>query len=187
MAYEAAIAKGWKDLRALADRDRYQVEFLGAAYEADLKEDNVAVYPDGRPTKDYLVILILHYLAGLLKKSFAPSGEWVSFKEIEAGEVYFPAFRESAIKPLLARYGARPEEVLGLNVPFGVRRVEAGDIGVEIEALKGIIVRIAFWRPDEEFGPEATILFDRNLTNIYATEDIAVFLRVIAHALIKGG
>ena len=38
-------------------------------------------------------------------------------------------------------------------------------------------------RGDDEVGPEATMLFDRNITKIYPMEDVAVFSRVVVHQL----
>jgi hypothetical protein len=186
MSYEAALAKAWEELTRLASRGKYSVEFLGDTYGVDFKKRLIRAQGANTPAKEYLAILILHYLAGSLKKSFSPCGEWISFKELEGGEVYFPAFRDSAIKPLLARYGENPEDILSASGRFAVRRFEGGDTGVEVETFKGIWVRIVFWRGDEEFGPEATILFDKNLTGIYSMEDIAVLLRLVVHAVIKG-
>jgi hypothetical protein len=36
------------------------------------------------------------------------------------------------------------------------------------------------WRPDEEFGPEANLLFDKSITGIFCTEDIVVLAGIIA-------
>ena len=59
---------------------------------------------------------------------------------------------------------------------FRGRIVEGGHTAVEFAAFPEIFVRIIFWIGDEELPGGATILFDRGLTEIFCTEDIAVLL-----------
>ena len=42
---------------------------------------------------------------------------------------------------------------------------------------------MVFWKGDEELPPEATMLFDRGLTEIYSTEDVAVLLMAIVNRI----
>ncbi|OPY53535.1 MAG: hypothetical protein A4E49_01371 [Methanosaeta sp. PtaU1.Bin112] len=51
----------------------------------------------------------------------------------------------------------------------------------------GWICRIAaslFWEEDEDLPAEASILFDRGLTRIYSTEDVAVLLLAVVQKAI---
>jgi hypothetical protein len=130
-----------------------------------------------------LKILILHYLAGRAKGSHAPAGEWISFKEIEGGEIYYPAFREGAITPILRKYGKAPERLVDAAERLGGRRIAGGDCAIEITAFDNIRVKVIIWKGDEEFGPDAAILFDKNITDIFTMEDIVVLSRLIAHSL----
>jgi hypothetical protein len=41
------------------------------------------------------------------------------------------------------------------------------------------LVRLVFWKEDEELPAEASLLFDRGLTEIYSTEDVAVLLLAV--------
>ena len=54
--------------------------------------------------------------------------------------------------------------------------VKGGDIAIELETFPEVFIRIVIWRGEDEIPPEATILFDRSLTDVLTTEDIAVFL-----------
>ena len=125
----------------------------------------------------------MHYLIGSLKQDFAPSGEWVSFKEIEAGQFYYPAFYEGAIKPIVKKYGTNLQGLASAADRFGGKIINMGDVGIEITAFQDILIRLVLWKGDEEFAPEATMLFDKNITNIFSTEDIAVLARAIAYKL----
>jgi len=58
--------------------------------------------------------------------------------------------------------------------------VEQGDIGIVVEAFAKVPAMITLWRKDEEFSPEANMLFDKSITGIFCTEDIAVLANIIA-------
>lgn len=181
MPYEAAIKKAWQDLEDLAERQSpHNVALLGDRYTVNLKDKTVFSNSCNVPTKEYLTILILHYLINSLKGAYIPSGEWISFKDIEGGETYYPAYRKSVIETLLRKYGKNPENVLGALERFKGSKIEKlSDVAIEIETFPEIKVRIALWKADEEFGPEASILYDKNLTKIYTMEDITVFSHFI--------
>jgi len=182
MTYEAAVTKAWEGLRGLSTRQKCSVELLGDTYDVDLEAMTAVSNSCNVPTKDYLTILLLHYLIGTLKNSYSPSGQWISFKDIEGGEIYYPAFRESAIAPLLRKYGSAPKNVLSVLERFKGAQIDVGDVGIEIVAFPDISVRIILWRGDDEVGPEANILFDKNITRIFSMEDVVVFSRFVTHS-----
>jgi hypothetical protein len=183
MTYEAAVLKGWTELAGLSAEKRYTVPFLGDTYEMDLARKSASSLSCNVPTKDHLTIILLHYIIGSLKNKYSPCGEWVSFKDIEGGEFYYPAYRESVINPLLRKYGEKPEELLVVLGRFKGRKIGEGDVGVELETFEGLDIKVILWKGDEEFGPEATMLYDRNITTIFSMEDIVVFSRFITHSL----
>jgi len=183
MPYEAALAKAWDETDRLTDPIPHSVALLGDTYEVDVNQRRIYSLSCNVPAKDFLAILLLHYLAGLVKNCYSPSGEWVSFKDIESGEIYYPAFREGAINPIIRKYGRNPEALLEALKRFSGKKVSEGDVGIEIGTFDNITVKIILWKADEEFGPEATMLFDRNLTRIFSMEDITVFLRLVAHSI----
>jgi len=45
---------------------------------------------------------------------------------------------------------------------------------VEVEAFLGVPILVKLWKGDEEFAPEANMLFDRSISRIFCTEDVAV-------------
>jgi hypothetical protein len=183
MTYEAAIIRGWEELAGLSDKDRHEAHFMGDTYEIDLARKSASSVSCNTPAKDHLTIILLHYLIGSFKEGYAPGGEWVSFKDIEGGEFYYPAYRESVIKPLLRKYGQKPEALLEALGRFKGKKIAEGDIGMELETFPGLYVKVILWKGDDEFGPEATMLYDRNITRIFTMEDVVVFSRFITHNL----
>lgn len=131
--------------------------------------------PCGQPAKDFVSILVLHYLRKKLEGLPVVSGAWISFKELESGEAYYPAFRRRSIDLVVRKYGADPAAVAAVCARMpSARKTEQGDAGVIVEAFAGVPVQVIVWAGDEEFPPDATILFDRTIGSIFCTEDVAV-------------
>lgn len=183
MVYEAALKRAWEDLERIADSSRYSVRLIGDTYEINIKDKQVFSNSCNIPAKEYLAILILHYLIASLEIRYAPCGEWVSFKDIEGGEIYYPAYKEGVIDHLLKKYGRRPEGLLSVLERFEGNKIDASDAAIELVTFPDVRVRIIIWKADEEFGPEATVLFDKNLPKLYTMEDITVFSHFIVNNL----
>ncbi len=63
--------------------------------------------------------------------------------------------------------------------------MEGGDMALEVEALPSIMVRVIFWKGDGELPPDVAMLFDRALTGVYCTEDVAVLLMAVAQRIVE--
>jgi hypothetical protein len=184
MTYEAAINKAWEDAALLNPGKYISVKFLGDEYSVDLEQKRVTSLSCNIPAKDFTSILILHYLIKKLNGGLpAPSGEWLSFKELPTGESYYPSFRKRAIEPIIRKYGSHPEGILAVLDRLPAKRVNQGDIGIVLQALEGVAVLVTLWRPDEEFGAEANMLFDKSIAEIFCTEDTVVLAGIIASQL----
>jgi hypothetical protein len=184
MGYEISLKLAWDELDRLALQDG-TVSLLGENYQVRAKERAVLLHC-GALAGQMEAVLILHYLIGLLQHGYRPRGEWISFKETRDGNLFWPAFQESAIKPLVQSFQNDPEGLVrNLAERLGGRKVEGGDVAVELATFPGVFVRLIFWKGDEELPPEASLLFDRGLTEIYSTEDVAVLLMAMAQKAIE--
>lgn len=183
MSYDLAINKAWEELAALNPEKTVSLGFLGDEYTVDSQAKKVISLSCNAPAKDFTAILLLHYLAAELKGLAALTGEWVSFKELSGVEGYYPAFRKRAIEPIIRKYGSHPEGILEVLERLPAKRVDQGDIGIVLEVFPGVPAMVTLWRSDEEFGPEANLLFDKSITDIFCTEDIVVLAGFIASQL----
>ena len=183
MSYEAAINKAWDELVELNPDKIIPVKFLADEYTVDLDKKRVFSLSCNVPAKDFTAILILHYLIRKIRGLPALTSEWVSFKELSGVEGYYPAFRKRAIEPIVRKYGHHPEGILSVLDQLPAKKINQGDVGIVLEALEGVWVLVTLWRPDEEFGPEANMLFDKSITKIFCTEDIVVLAGIIAAQL----
>jgi len=128
-------------------------------------------------------IVILHYLNG--NADSPPAGELIGFEGIPDGRQYLANFRGRTYVPLLKKFGSDPEKIIKAAAPLGGEKAEFGDFSVAIQALPRVRITVILWRGDEELGPEAKIVFDRNIVNQLPVEDIIVLCNLISIRLIK--
>jgi hypothetical protein len=184
MGYEISLKLAWDELDRLALRD-CTVSFLRENYQVRAGERAV-LQLSGAPAAEMQAVLILHYLIGLFEHGFHTTGDWISFKETKGGKLFWPAFQESCIKPLVQSFQRDPAVMIrAMQERLGGRMVEGGDVAVELATLPEVFVRMVFWKGDEELPPEASMLFDRGLNEIYSTEDVAVLLLAVVQRAIK--
>jgi hypothetical protein len=180
MGYEVAINKAWDELAKASPDKGLSVKFLADEYAIDVKNRKVFSLSCNTPTKDFYAILILHYALRQLEGLPSVNNEWLSFRELSQVEGYYSAFRKRSIEPILRKYGTNPEALLAALERLPAKRVEQGDIGIVLEAFSKVPVMITLWRQDDEFSPEANMLFDKSIIQIFCTEDIVVLGNIVA-------
>ncbi len=183
MGYDVALKKAWSDLEKVMRDERKSIRLLADEYVVDTEKKSVLSLACNLPAKDHLSILIVHYLIQKLKGIPSITGEWISFKQLDGGEGYFPAFKKRAIDPILRKYGSKPETLLETMERFKAKRVRLADINIVLEVLDGVPVLITLQRADEEFSPEANILFDKSIKDIFCTEDAVVLAEFVASVI----
>ena len=179
MGYDAALSKAWLELENLVE-DKNTVRFLSDEYTVDLKNKRVLSLACNAPVKDYMSILILHYLKQRLTGLPSINGEWISFKQLEGGQGYYSAFKKRVIDPIMRKYGSHPEALLDLIERFRAKRIQLADYSIILDIFDGVPVLITMWRGDEEFGPQVNILFDKGIKDIFCTEDVAILAGFVA-------
>ena len=127
--------------------------------------------------------LILHYLTQA--KGTLLSGKLIAYSELKEGAVYFPSFHKRAIKPLIDYFGSKPEKLLEVSSNLNGQSVDYGDIAVTIPAFARVPITLVLWKGDEEFPPNANILFDSTVLDYLSVEDINILCQTIVWHLIK--
>ena len=180
MSYAVAINKAWEELKKLTAEKDLAVKFLADEYSLDLENNRVLSLSCNALAKDFTAILVLHYLIQKLKGLPQVTGEWLTFRELSGVEGYQSAFKKRCIEPIIRKYGKNPEGILYNLQRFTAKQMDYADVSVMVEAFEKIPVLIKLWRADEEFGPDANMFFDRSITGIFCTEDIAVLAGMVA-------
>lgn len=185
MTYEIALNKAWDEIVALSPSQRHIVKFLTDVYEVQVLDRIVLMRSPNPHASEEISVLILRYLIGILKHGYTQKGEWISFKELKGGPSYYPAYQKNSIKPLLKSLREDPDSLIkNLTDRFGGKLVEGGDFSVELVTFPDVRVKFIFWFADKELPPEVTILFDRELAEIFTTEEIAALMFFLAIALL---
>ena len=116
-------------------------------------------------------VLILHYL---LNASGDPlTGRTIDFRQVPEGGFYWSAFVSRAKTPLLSTFGQDLPLYARVAATLGGEPLSLGDAAARFMAFPRVPVTHVLWGGDEEFPPEATILFDETIPGYLPTEDIA--------------
>lgn len=126
-------------------------------------------------------ILICHYL--LNASSEPASGELITFRQVTDGHFYFDAFQRRARDPFLATFGSNPDVFRTCGEILGGKPVGTGDVGMAFEVFPRIDIQLILWQGDDEFPPEANILFDSSIGQRLPAEDIAVAAGMLVYRL----
>ena len=185
MGYEAALEKAWDDLFHLNPNpaNNLLVKFMADEYSVDTRGRKILSSSCNVPAKDFLSVLLLHYLAKRSSGLPAASGQWLTFREFSGVEGYYEAFRRRCIEPIVRKYGRDPEALKAAVSGLPAKISDGADASLVIEPLAGVPVLIKLWKQDEEFAPEANMYFDASIKNIFCTEDMVVLAQMVASRL----
>jgi len=182
MGYDIALKKAWDALEDINRGERY-LKFLNNEYEIDYTERNIISISSNASAKDYYKLLILHYLTNENRALKTTENSWISFKELDGGEAYFPAFKNRAIGPILKKYGDNPAGIYERAKPFGAKKIDTGTAGISINAFPKIKIAVILWAKDDEFSADCNMLFNPEIKDIFPTEDVAVLGGITAFLL----
>ncbi len=192
---KVTLDKGWSDLksrdldlvkkraRAKFDHEKkiYAVSFLNEEYEVDLEAEKIK--KEGEEISPFTAILILHYLT--YASDPEPTGKFITFRELEGGDVYYPAFKKRAIDIIAENFTSDTDVFLDCCKKLGGELVEEGGAGARFIAFSKIPITILVWEGDSEIPGSANILFDETAGEHLPTEDLSLIGAMIASTLKK--
>ena len=138
---------------------------------------------NGEPVPIPEKILILHYL--LTARGDTLTRNLITFRQVPEGPFYYSAFLKRARDPLVRAFGGQPESLITCGAHLGAEPDELGDVSITLKALPRVPVTMVLWAGDDEFPPEASLLFDESIVGYLPTEDIAVLSGMIVYRLIR--
>ena len=126
-------------------------------------------------------VLILHYIQGAGGKN--STGNWIAYREVPGASFYFAAFVKRAIDPLKQVFGQNVDGFIRAAHQLGGTAVEAGDAAFEFTVFPHVPTQLILHAGDEEFPPEANILFDDSIGTILSPEDVAWMAGMVVYRL----
>lgn len=154
------------------DGSEFYVNLLGREYA--IAHPQYGIRPlDGGPVPPLPAqTFILRYL--LEGREVTNLGRWLTFREMPWGELY--------IKPYTGRVLTRAAFTFGTNISafraacekMGATALPHGDAGFQFDFLGGYQMQIMVWEGDDEFPPNAQVLYSNNFAQGFAAEDRVV-------------
>ena len=146
----------------------FQLTLLGKTYTIPHPVGADAQFAATLPVQTFL----LRYL--LEAKTVAWTGEWKTFREMPWGELYIKPYTGRVLTRAAFTFGTRVEAFRAACEKLGATPLKHGDAGFEFDFIGGYKMRILVWAADEEFPPNAQVLYSDNFADGFAAEDRVV-------------
>ena len=120
------------------------------------------------PTQTFL----LRYL--LESRDVAWQGQWKTFREMPWGEMYIQPYTGRVLTRAAFTFGTRVEAFRKAAERMNAVKLPHGDAGYQFELVPGYRMQILVWEGDDEFPPNAQVLYSDNFETGFAPEDRVV-------------
>ena len=120
------------------------------------------------PTQTFL----LRYL--LEGKNIKWNGQWKTFREMPWGEMYIQPYTGRVLTRAAFTFGTRVEAFRKAAERMHAVKLPHGDAGYQFELVSGYRMQILVWEGDDEFPPNAQVLYSDNFETGFAPEDRVV-------------
>ena len=154
------------------DRNEFYVNLLGREFAIAHPDYAIRAVDGGNvpplPTQTFL----LRYL--LEGKAAAWQGQWKTFREMPWGEMYIKPYTGRVLTRAAFTFGFRLAAFRAACEKMGAVAVTHGDAGFEFDLVGNYKIRILVWEGDDEFPPNAQVLYSDNFAEGFAAEDRVV-------------
>ena len=115
---------------------------------------------------------LLRYL--LESRDVRWGGEWKTFREMPWGEMYIKPYTGRVLTRAAFTFGTRVAAFRAASEKIGGLPLPDGDAGFQFDLIGGYRMRILVWEGDDEFPPNAQVLYSDNFAAGFAAEDRVV-------------
>lgn len=158
---------------------RFTITLLGRTYRVSWPEYALEAL-DGKPLPNLPTQTFL--LRCLLEGKELPFlGRWKTFREMPWGELYIQPFTGRCLTRAAFTFGTRVAAFRAACEKLGARKLPHGDAGYEFSFFGPYSMQLLVWEGDDEFPPNAQILYTDNFAQGFAAED-----RVVAGDILIG-
>ena len=154
------------------DGKEFTVKLLGRAFAISHPEYAIRALDDGKlpplPTQTFL----LRYL--LESRDVVGTGAWKTFREMPWGEMYIKPYTGRVLTRAAYTFSFKLDAFRAAAEKMGAEKVKHGDAGYRFDLIGGYQMQILIWQGDDEFPPNAQILYSDNFADGFAAEDRVV-------------
>jgi hypothetical protein len=157
------------------DGKAFSLTLLGTEYT--ISHPVYSLEPNNAPLP--LQTFLLRFL--LEGKKGGISRDFKTFREMPWGELYIQPFTGRVLTRAAFTFGTRIDKFRKAAEALGGLPLSHGDAGYEFLLLDNYRLRLLVWEGDEEFPPNAQLLYSDNFETGFSAED-----RVVAGDLLIG-
>ena len=154
------------------DGKEFYVNLLGRGYAISHPEYALRALDGGALPPLPVQTFLLRYL--LESKSVAWAGQWKTFREMPWGEMYIKPYTGRVLTRAAFTFGTRIAAFRAAAEKMGAAPVNHGDAGYQFDLIGGYQMQILVWEGDDEFPPNAQVLYSDNFGSGFAAEDRVV-------------
>jgi hypothetical protein len=156
---------------------------LGREVAIDPVSFGIRETSSGAPVSGVERLLILHYLQW--EGDATPAGEIISFRDFPGGAFYYNPFRGRTVAPLVRAIGTDLNLLRERLDRLKWDKGEWGDTSAVIRVFGRVSVILVYHKGDDEFPPDAEMLFDAALRRIFSADDISALAALVCARLIR--
>ena len=149
------------------DGGAFSVKLLGTQYTITWPEYSITPAPV-LPVQTFL----LRYLQE--SKTVAWAGTWKTFREMPWGEMYIKPYTGRVLTRAAFTFGTRLAAFKLACEKMGATPLNHGDAGYQFDFIGGYRMQIMVWEGDDEFPPNAQVIYSDNFETGFGAEDRVV-------------
>ena len=115
---------------------------------------------------------LLRYL--MESKTVAWAGNWKTFREMPWGELYIKPYTGRVLTRAAFTFGTRVAAFKAACEKMGATPIKHGDAGYQFNLIGKYAMQIIVWEGDDEFPPNAQVIYTDNFAEGFAAEDRVV-------------
>ncbi len=154
------------------DGEGFHLTLLGRSFAISFPDCRFTAQDGGAlpplPTRTFL----LRYL--LESKTVPFGGTWKTFREMPWGEMYIGPYTGRVLTRAAFTFGTRVEAFRATAEKMGAIPLSHGDAGFQFDLIGNYRMQLLVWAGDEEFPPNAQVLYSDNFSQGFAPEDRVV-------------
>jgi len=166
---KADLAEAANRIGAVYLKNRLQLNVMGKAFSVDTTgriSTDIHVNP-------WVAIPFLNYI--LEGKGIAPTGNWVSMRELRGGKEFYGLFQkrcEEPIKLIADTYTELFDDLVHMFSGKKVTQQFESDISVVLNPLPLVPVMICYWLPEDGLASSLNLFFDQSADQNLSIESL---------------
>ncbi len=154
------------------DGNEFYVNLLNRKFAISHPDYAIRCVDDGPvpplPTQTFLLRWLLE------GKNVPWAGTWKTFREMPWGEMYIKPYTGRVLTRAAYTFSFKLAQFCAACEKMGAVKLPHGDAGYQLELLPGYFIQILVWQGDEEFPPNAQVIYSDNFGAGFAAEDRVV-------------